>query len=137
MSDKCKKLLAKYCITIAIAGAMICFVLSNRGFFETTDVKKKILFLADAFTIPGVTILMVGVMTWLSSNYGLFDGLNYSLGRFVRTLIPGAASRSDEKYYDYKERKNASRKKDYHFLFVVGGAAFLTAIVFTIIHSCM
>lgn len=136
MSDKCKKILAKYITTLSISGIAIYFVLSNRGFFDSTDKVKKVLYLADAFTIPGVVLLMVGVMTWLSSRYGLFDGLSYSLGKLARSLIPGKDT-YDERYLDYKERKMANRKSGYAFLFVCGGALFLVALVFTIIHACI
>ena len=134
MSEKCKKLLAKYVISILVSLAVIVFVLYNRGFFATSETKNRILYLADAFTIPGVVILMVGVMTWLSSAFGLFDGLTYSLGRLARSLIPGG-NLSDEKFYDYKQRKMESRKTDYAFLFIVGGSLLLIAIVFTVVHS--
>lgn len=134
MSDRCKKILTKYIITVSLATAAILFILSNRGFFETVETEKKILYLADAFTIPGVIILMIGVMTWLSSSFGLFDGLTYSLGRLGRSLIPGG-NLSDEKFYDYKQRKMSSRKTDYAFLFIIGGVIMLVAIIFTIIFS--
>ena len=136
MSEKCKKIIAKYSITTCIAVMTTLFVLSNRGFTEATDSKLKILYLADAFTIPGVVILMVGVMTWLSSSFGLFDGVTYSLGRLKRSLLP-FGNNSDERFYDYKQRKMASRKTGYLFLFVVGGVFLVTAIVFSIIHGCM
>ena len=136
MSDRCKKILAKYIITIAITTAVIFFILSGRGFFGTDDAKLKMLYLADAFTIPGVVILMIGVMTWLSSSHGLFDGLTYSLDRLKRSLIPGD-NYSDEKYGDYKERKMSSRSTDYSFLFVVGGVIFLVAVIFTLIYKSM
>lgn len=135
MSDKCKKLLAKYGISVCIGLAVVFFVLSNRGFFGATDTKLRILYLADAFTIPGVLFLMVGVMMWLSTK-GLFDGLTYSLGRLGRALIPFKKT-EDERFYDYKERKAESRKTDFVFLFIVGGALFLVAMVFTVIHSAI
>ena len=135
MSDRCKKLLAKYSISACVGFAIVFFVLSNRGFFGADDTALRMLYLADAFTIPGVLFLMVGVMTWLSGK-GLFDGLTYSLGRLARTLVP-LKNTTDEKYYDYKVRKNESRKNDYAFLFIVGGVLFLVAVVFTIINMAM
>ena len=136
MSEKCKKILAKYILSIIVAGMSIFFILSIRGFFEAAEAKERMLCLADAFTIPGVIFLMVGVMTWLSSSYGLFDGLTYSLARFAKSMIPGS-NYSDERYGDYKERKMASRKTGYSFLFVVGAVILLVAIIFTIMYSNM
>ena len=136
MGENCKKQLAKYIVTLTLAGCAIWFVLSNRGFFESNDTVARMMYLADAFTIPGVVLLMVGVMTWMSSKYGLFDGVTYSLGRLARSLVPGK-NLSDERYYDYKEKKAASRKTGYLFLFITGGALTLVAVVFTIIHASM
>ena len=135
MSIKCKKLLAKYGITIAISVALIFFVLDNRGFFEESDAAMRVLYLADAFTIPGVLVLMVGVMTWIATT-GIFDGLTYALGRAARSLVP-LNKTPDEKFYDYKKRKEENRSVDYRFLFVVGGVVLAIAIVFTVIHSFM
>ena len=136
MGENCKKILTKYIIALVFAGAVIWFVLSNRGFFETDDSVLKMMYLADAFTIPGIVMLMVGVMAWMSSKYGLFDGLTYSLGRLAKSLVPGR-NFSDERYYDYKEKKIASRKNGYVFLFIIGGGLTLIAVIFTIIHSAM
>ena len=135
MDDKCKKLFAKYGIS-SLAGALIAiFVLSNRGFFDATDPALRVLYLADAFTIPGVLILMLGVMAWISTK-GLFDILTYSLGRLGRALVPFGKT-TDERFGDYKERKCENRIKDYSFMFIVGGVFLLAAIVFTIVHASM
>lgn len=135
MDDKCKKLFAKYLFSTIAGATLTFFVLSNRGFFEATDSALKMLYLADAFTIPGVLILMLGVMVWISTK-GLFDILTYSLGRFTRTLIPFTKT-TDERFGDYKERKSENRIKSYSFMFIVGGVFLFAAIVFTVIHSVM
>ena len=135
MDDKCKKLFAKYGICSIAGIAVLMFILINRGFFEATDPTLKVLYLADAFTIPGVLMLMVGVLMWLSTK-GLFDILSYSLGRLGRSLIPFSKT-TDEKFYDYRERKSANRIKEYSFIFIVGCVFLLVAIAFTIAHSVM
>ncbi len=136
MDEKCKKLLAKYGITSFIGISILLFVLVNRGFFDTTDKTLRVLYLADAFTIPGVLILMIGVMMWISKT-GIFDGITYALGRCARALVPFNKT-VDERFYDYKVRKQDSRSaKDIMYFFVVGGAMLLVAVVFTIVHSVM
>lgn len=132
MSEKCKKLLAKYIVTVVICVSIIVFVLINRGFFITTDNATRFLYLADAFTIPGVLILMVGVLALISKT-GIFDGLTYGLGRAARSLVPFSKI-PDERFYDYKQRKFEGRNLDFVFLLIVGGSTLAIAIVFTIIH---
>ena len=133
MSEKCKKMLAKYVVTVAICVVMIVFILDTRGFFTAVDKAARILYLADAFTIPGVLILMIGVMLWIATT-GIFDGLTYALGRAARSLVPFSKI-PDERFYDYKKRKSESRNFNYGFFLIVGGVALAVAIVFTIIHS--
>lgn len=92
--------------------------------------------LCDAFTIPGVILLMVGLLVWISTT-GMFDSLGFAFSWLGARLIPGLALRRNEKYYDYVTRKRGNRAKGYRFLYIVGGVFLAVAIVFFILfYSC-
>ena len=93
---------------------------------------EKYRILCDAFTIPGVVLVMLGALMAIS-NEGALYGISYVLGYAFRILIP-AKRHEHEKYYDYVERKKGEGQvKGYGFLFVVGGASLAIAIVFMIL----
>ena len=87
--------------------------------------------LADAFTIPGVVFLMVGVLVWVSTT-GFFDFLGYALGNFGRMLIP-MSKKPHQTFYDYKVSRSEKRAAGYSCIFVTGALLIAVAIVFTIL----
>lgn len=130
-----RKLLTRYLITAAIAGAVTLLTLYLHGFWEETSIVEKYRLLADAFTIPGVILVMLTALVWISSE-GMFDGLVYAFKRIGSSLIPfyGGAIKH-QTYYDYKESKDGDRPQGYSFLFFVGLAFVLVAVVFVFLHA--
>ena len=118
---KAHSLLLKYGITAAVGGCMAWTVLDLHGFAAAQSLVDKYRILADAFTIPGVVILLSGVLV-LISNEGIFEGLSYVMSYAVKMLIPGAAQKM-ETFRDYLLRRRENRVKGYGFLYV-------TAVVF-------
>ncbi|MFR1554807.1 MAG: DUF3899 domain-containing protein, partial [Coriobacteriales bacterium] len=100
MDKKLVKTLVKYLIAFAVGGAMTLGVLFSQGYFHQTELLQKYKNLCDAFTIPGVVLMLVTALLAVS-NGGIFDGLSYSLGRLFRMLIP-FMNKSDETYAEYK-----------------------------------
>ena len=132
MDKKLVKPLVKYLIAFAVGGAMTLGVLFSQGYFHQTELLQKYKNLCDAFTIPGVVLMLVTALLAVS-NGGIFDGLSYSLGRLFRMLIP-FMNKSDETYAEYKERKHGGGKlRGYSFLFFTGLAFFAAAIVFLVL----
>ncbi len=84
--------------------------------------------LCDAFTLPGLLALCLGVLLWVS-NDGFFYGLGYCLDVARKALIPGGR-RKMEKYYDYVERHRQKKVTGFGFLFVWGGVCMAAALVF-------
>ena len=130
MSKRVKVLLAKYGGSAAFAGVMAWLYISLRD-FDGAKLADKYRMLSDAFTVPGILLLMFGCLIWIS-NLGALDGLAYAVSFAIRSLIPGARYK-DEKYGDYVERKQENRVKGYGFLFVSGGVTMAVAIVFMIL----
>lgn len=126
-----KKLLVRYSIAIAIAGALTIAFLALQGFDEANSTEMRLRLLADAFTIPGVIFMLVAGLVWVASD-GFFDGLTYGLRWCARTLIPFTRI-PDEKYYDYKMRKKEKRARGYSFIFFTGLGFFVVAIVFIVL----
>lgn len=130
MSEKTRIRLLKYGIT-GIACALVALLYCwSRGFLQL-ELAEKYRTLCDAFTVPGLLLLCVGVLIW-ASNDGLFYGLSYCLHVAWRALIPGARYQT-ERYYDYVTRKKEKRYSGYGFLFLCGGVCMGLAILFMIL----
>ena len=125
--------LLRYGLTALLAALMTLAVLELHGFAQAATQADRYRILCDAFTIPGVILLMLGLLVWIS-DMGTFDGLSYSLRyAFRRLFFVGGAK--TETYYDYKEQKKERRRQrsGYSFLLVVGGVFLAVAIVFMIL----
>ena len=82
--------------------------------------------LSDAFLIPGMFTLMLGLLFWVASE-GALDGVKYVVSFIPKMLIPGKHKRI-EKYGDYVERQNTKRKRGFGFLCIVGAAFVALAV---------
>lgn len=132
MNEKLISYLKKYIISFALMGIVTLFVLWIREHSQVTDLATIYLNLADAFTIPGVIMLMVGLLAWVSTQGG-FDMISYGVKRGITSIIPGIG-KSDERFYDYKTRMEQKRIKGYSFLFISGGIYLIPAIVFNVLY---
>ncbi len=132
MREKIISWVKKYAIAFAILGISSWVILSMREQSKQTEAAVIFLNLADAFTIPSVVIVMVGIMVWISTT-GFFDILNYGISRAVNTFIPFKRY-DDVKFYDYKMKKAEKRISGYSFLFISGAVYFVPAIIFLILY---
>ena len=132
MDEKILSYIKKYAISFTILGISTWFILALREFSSSDAAAVKYLNLADSFTIPAVIILMVGVLVWISTT-GSFDMFSYGLSRAKESFVPSVRYK-DEKFYDYKMRKEKKRIKGYSFLFVSGGIYMIPAIIFNILY---
>ena len=121
--------LLKYGITAAVGGGMCAGVLSLHGFADAASAADRYRILADAFTIPGVILMLSWVLVWLSGE-GAFEGISYAFSYAFRMLVPGGA-KNPERYSDYVlRRREKGALKGVGFLFFTGAAFFLVALVF-------
>lgn len=117
----------KYGISAAVCGLMIWGYGAARDVFSQ-PLREQYRILCDAFTIPGVTFLMLwGLMR--VSNTGFFDGLFYALTAAFRGLIPGGR-RNFPKYADYVAERRERRGGGYGFLFAVGAVCLALGLIF-------
>lgn len=133
MSRSAVKNLLKYGLTTLVGALMVWAVLSLHGFAKAADTAAKLRILADAFTIPGTVITLFGVLVILA-NEGAFEGVSYVVGYAFRMLIPGRSLERPQSYADYVlERREKGKVTGFGFLFWVGGAFLLLAVVFTVL----
>ncbi len=122
-----KKRLIKHGVAAAVcAAAAVCYCAARE--FSAMPLLDKYRTLCDAFTVPGLLALCVGVLLW-ASNDGLFCGLGYCLDVACKALIPGGRKKI-EKYYDYVQHRKGKAVTGYGFLFFWGGVCMAAAALF-------
>ena len=105
--------------------AVILFVSSSDFGAQTMVEKYKIL--CDAFTIPGLLMLMFAAMLSISNEGGL-DGISYLMKQGFRMLT--FRGLGQEKYLDYVQNRRENRLTGYGFLYIVGAAFMAVALIF-------
>ena len=129
MSNRTKLALAKYGISSGIALMLIWIYCSSRNLSLQIPMERWRI-LCDAFTIPGLTYIMIGFLMMIANN-GFFDMLSYACSKAVGVFLPGRGFVDDgEKYYDYVQRKRGKRVTGFGFLFVVGCVLMAFALLF-------
>lgn len=129
MKDRWKGRIVKYCFAILFCVLLIWLYLSNSDFASLSRLERYRV-LCDAFTFPGLLLIMIGLLVWVS-NQGALDGISYAMRGLYRAFIPGAGLRQNfVNYYDYVKNKREKRVKGYGFLFSVGGVCLAIALVF-------
>ena len=128
-----KSKIIKYGVTSLIGLLLAYITLCNYGFFDANDTQYRYLCLSNAFTIPGVVIMMCGALVWISQQ-GMFDTLSYAGKMVVDQFRPSVYKHC--KYGDYVMEKRENRKKGgFGFLVIVGGVFFAVGIVFNILFN--
>lgn len=133
MKKRIISLVRKYLICAMVVGALAWLFVSLRD-YDAANQADRYRMLCDAFTIPGVILIMVGALVWVSTQ-GALDGITYCVRFAIFSLIPGKRLERDEKYAEYVERKCGNRIKGYGFLFVSGAVTMAIAIVFLILYN--
>jgi hypothetical protein len=131
VSSSLKKNLLKYGITTFLALSLAYFYVSVRVDFsnmEATPRMELYRIICDAFTIPGLVLIMLGCLMSLS-NTGALDGLGYVGSIAVKMLLPGGALKM-ERYKEYLERRRQNRIKGYGFLYLVGFGCMAISLIF-------
>ena len=129
-----KKTIVKYVAATIVFALATLFCLSLRGAFGGTHSKSELFgILSDSFVIPGIIGIMVFILVWISTT-GFFDMITYGLSIAGRSLIPGMRIYKEERFADYKERKEKNRLSGYSFLLFVSVGFTLVGIVFLMLY---
>jgi len=129
VKKKTVTVLLKYGITTLVGALIVWAVIDFHGYAEAISDAERYRILSDAFTIPGITLMLCWLLVYVA-NEGAFEGISYAVSYAIKMLIPGGA-RTHEKFSDYVVRKRESGKvRGTGFLFFTGAAFFLVALVF-------
>ena len=132
MRNSQKKGFAGYIVSGLFVVLLAALYIGLRDFPAMTLVEKYRT-LCDAFTIPGLILILLGALLWVS-DLGGFYGFGYVMNHAKNTLrhfiIPGNTGNT-ESFFDYTQRKKAEgHLTGYGFLFIVGGISMLISFVF-------
>ena len=87
-----RKAPVRYAVTVALAALTAAGHLWLHGWSRTLPAEERYRILCDAFTVPGLMLVLIAALVALS-NEGSFDALGYAVRYTVRRLIPGAGLR--------------------------------------------
>ena len=115
-----------------IAVAMLVAIVSATVWqlFEQTDTLSIMKILSDCFTLPGVLLVGIALLGWVSSK-GTFDIFGYSIHGLLG-LFKKESYYKQESYYDYRARKSESRKPFNVPMLLVGLAFLLLGLLMTV-----
>ncbi len=122
-------LILSFVCCLGISVAYICA-------YDISDMElvDKYRILCDAFSLPGMLMILFGGLMWCSSK-GTLDFLGFSLQWLVKSIIPGKRLEKDERYGDYVVRQREKRKGGYSCMFVAGIFFLLTSFVFYLLFN--
>lgn len=119
----------EYAITTAIALAVGVLIALSRGIFQEDELDMIITIVSDAFFIPGVLLICVGLIVY-ASNEGLFLSISYGFKAIGRTITAKKDEKlMEEKYHEYYARQMEKKTKCKHFI-IVGLAFVVVSLVF-------
>ena len=122
-----------YLVCFGIGALMVYITIQNYNYAEATTDMERYLILANAFTIPGVILMCVGALSWVSQE-GVFDSLAYA-GRALLRMFH--REREHIRYYDYvveRREKRAEKRSNKLVLFLSGLFYFAFAMLFTYLY---
>ena len=131
MKRPSRKTVIKYAIATAVGvllgWAYLASQASAYGPLADQTALDQLRLLCDAFCVPGLLLLMTGLLVTVS-NEGALDAAGY-LGHYLyHVLVPGKRA-SVQRYGDYVLTKRGKRVVGYGFLYVVGGVFMAVGLV--------
>ncbi len=134
--EKHKRNISGYIVCLLLGASMAYFAYQNPSDSQysaatLTAAQNSWRVWSNAFTIPGVILICVGLLS-LISREGTFDSLAYSARVFIRMFQSG---RKHVRFGDYvmERREKRKEKKSMVAPFMVVGGLFLAAAIFCLI----
>lgn len=119
----------RYVITAGIGLVLAIIVCLTNDIFSADNLQTVYRILSDACFIPGVLILGIGVLVFVS-NEGLFNGISFGLKTLGRSLSAQKGEKiREEDFHEYNQRHREKQRKVSH-LFIVGGIFLILSIIF-------
>ncbi len=130
-SDK-KKAMWKYLITIVVSIVFTVTYILQRE-FPAEELAETMHILCDAFTIPGILLVLSGALVFVINGGGL-DSLGYLSTFIVRAFVPTKALTPLESYYDYIQRMRKRPTRKFGHLIIVGAVDLALSFLFLILY---
>ena len=134
MSETLKKNLIKYGISVGISLLLAYVYIASRidlGNLSQVQPMDLYLIICDAFTVPGLLLLMSGLLMTIS-NMGALDGLGYVAVNGLKMLIPGGGKKP-ETFKEYLDRRREKKIRGYGFLYITALGCIAISVVFMIL----
>ena len=123
----------EYFITAAIGFAVTVWICISKGIFVVGSLTGVVTILSDAFFIPGVLCLCLGLILY-ATNEGLFNAMAYGMKILGRSLTGRKGEKIiDEEFHEYHSRLSQKKSKVKHFL-IVGAVNVVISIIFVIVY---
>ena len=122
-----------YLICAGVILAIALFIAKESGIFSEKTPSDIFRILSDSFFVPGILFIGSGALGWMATK-GTYDMISFGCGRVARNFIPGMDKEKFDNFYQYKQRRDEDGRKWKPHLFISGMAAFLLALVFTILY---
>ncbi len=127
---KGKKKLTGYAVCLLFGTAIFLIVCETNGYRTLTSEQEKARILCDAFTIPGI-MLVLGSGLVFAANHGAFYGIGYGLRTVKDHLLP-FLPHEYVRYGDYIARKKEKKVTGYSFIFYTGLIFLVIAVILLI-----
>ena len=122
-----------YVITALVGLAVSVYICFSRNIFGAETVADVITILSDAFFVPGILFLCLGLILY-AANEGIFNAVSYGMKILGRSLVGKKDEKIiNEEFHEYHARVSQKKTKVKHFL-LVGVVNFVISIVFVVIY---
>lgn len=128
MSEDVKKNIIKYGSLVIVTVLYVLYYLSDNN-FTSVILKQKYLLLSNAFFVPGILFLLVGLLIVLANN-GATDGIIYVLQRANQILNPFSDKTKKLNYREFVLERRGKEHSGTGFVLVVGIIDVIIALVF-------
>ena len=125
-----KSILVRYLITVAVGLSFVYSYIAPRDLANQTLIEQYHI-LCDAFTLPGLFMMLIGLML-LMGNLGALDAISFAFHYLFHTFLP--LTGESMTYLEFVEDRREHRIHGYSFLFVVGTVFTAIAVVFLLLY---
>ena len=127
MSKSIKANIYKFLTATGICGLMTWLYITSK-WSEQLSQSEKYCILVDGFSLPGLLLLCVAILTSIDNAGGL-DTIAYLMSYIPKMIMPGLLGEPD-KLLDFVEKRREKRKKGFGFLYIVGILFLAISMVF-------
>ncbi len=127
-----KKKLIRYSVTLGVGLAIALIVSFAKSLYWQDTAADVMRALSDCFVVPGMLLLLFGLLV-VCSNGGTFDMLGYGTRKVLLLFRRKQDEKDKETFYDYRKRKQES-KRSFAYLLICGGVYIFIGLIFLILY---